>query len=84
MNKSKKNPPMPEHGGKSVSGGGHPSYAPTLAQKDIDAGSGYSVPGYKTLPASPTRGCREAERIRSRRVASLNPHIHTHTVNSPR
>jgi len=44
------NPSSPEHGGRSVKGGGRPSSAPTPAQKDIDAGEGYSVPGYQKTP----------------------------------
>lgn len=40
----------PEKGGKNVKGGGDPSYAPTPAEKDIDAGTGHSVPGYQRTP----------------------------------
>jgi hypothetical protein len=40
----------PEYGGKSVKGGGHPSSAPSPAQKDIDAETGHSVAGYQQTP----------------------------------
>ena len=39
-----------EHGGKNVKGGGDPSYAPTPAEKDIEAGKGNTVPGYQMTP----------------------------------
>lgn len=33
-----------------MKGGGDPSYAPTPAQKDIEAGTGHAVAGYQNTP----------------------------------
>ena len=79
MKKSKKNPPTPEHGGKSVKGGGRPSYAPTPAQKDIDAGTGHSVTGYQMTPgiADPgVPGIRTNPVEKGRDPQPANPHPH--------
>jgi hypothetical protein len=79
MNKSKKNLPAADHGGKSVKGGGHPSSAPTPAQKDIDAGTGYSVSGYQNTPgiADPgVPGSRTNPVEKGRMPQPAHPHPH--------
>lgn len=79
MNNSKKISTAAEHGGKSVSGGGHPSSTPTPAQKDIDAGSGYSVPGYQNTPgiADPgVPGSRTNPVEKGRKPQPAHPHPH--------